>query len=617
MASVATVASTSTVASGFSCGSCTDGVVTSKCKSAWWGDCIRANTGTNKEKHPFLCAFGCGHAYTASAANSSRVAGHVVGDDDNIKKCSKATLVDKQLANSKRNMPKTVKPRPTNGKRARVEGALGLDDSAIVDLDLDDRPEIAARAEDMREAGLKGYFKKMMTKEESNELDMAWTKAFFMNCIPPNVLDQDDFRNAIMLTSMATTHYTPPRRNVMERRLLPLYDVKLLGEIDALILGVECGVLIFDGWDSLKQDNIVNYIYATERASVFIDDEDLTGKPKDAVAMADIAIKYLLILQKRFGHHDGHPTTLGACTDNPTVMRACRSLIKEKALAHEELYQPYLFLWPCSLHALSSLAGDFQSLPFVKAILTKHKWIVRRFRRKAWLHSQLFLAQKTHRELFLGPNGNFKAITVKRHGETRIGSVPLSMERNIKLKSVRCLAPDQPAPRRAALTTLHPPPRALRSAWTPPALPGAGDGCLASGVRSQDECLERAQPCRPRRCRRRRRIGRNPDPRARGRGRRRVRLRRRRCCCCGDGAGGRRRRRRRAVNAQEDDGRVAGRGAQAEGHHPQRRLLGGLVGGARALLAAALLPQGGRRVQQVGDGLDLADDVLAPEEDEG
>jgi len=155
--------------------------------------------------------------YTLSAANASRVAGHVVGDDDNVKKCPKATIADKQLANSKRTVPKKTKAVPKSSKRARAEGALGLDDRTIVDIDLDDRPEIAARMEDVREAGLNGYFKKMMSKEERDELDMVWTKALFMNSIPPNVLDQDDFRDAIMRTSMATTQYTPPKRNVMER----------------------------------------------------------------------------------------------------------------------------------------------------------------------------------------------------------------------------------------------------------------------------------------------------------------------------------------------------------------------------------------------------------------
>lgn len=437
---------------GFSCGACSDPEVTAKAKGAWWGDCLRVTTGLNKESKPFTCAFGCGFEYKLSGANSSRIAGHVVGDDTNIKKCSKALLADRSLANSKRTTPKSAaEPERPGFKRARAEAALGLGSvslgstseagagssaQGVMDLTIEDQTDMArARAEMMHVAGVKGLFKHMISEKHKAELDLSWAKAIANCALPPNILENPYFRAAIMLTSQADAPYDPPRRNVMERRLLPTYDKQLSADVDGIISKALCRTLIFDGWETNKLDSITNYLLATELGDLFLDDEDMTGKPKDAAAVADVAIKYMLIAQERYGVTDGVPTTFGVCTDNPSVNVASREMIIEKAKAHNTLHQPYLFAWPCALHAFSSLAGDIQGLPFIKSLLAKHIWIVRKFRRKSWLHTALFERQKALAESFRDSRGRFRALTVKRHGATRIGSVPRSMERNIKLKS--------------------------------------------------------------------------------------------------------------------------------------------------------------------------------------
>ena len=92
-------------------------------------------------------------------------------------------------------------------------------------------------------------------------------------------------------------------------------------------------------------------------------------------------------------------------------------------------------MYGCWLHGLSKLIEDIFGLPFFKALLDKHKLIVRKVRKKQWLHSSLLLHQKSDllEPYYTDQYGRFKAPTVKRMGYTRMGSAYGMFKRNMKL----------------------------------------------------------------------------------------------------------------------------------------------------------------------------------------
>ena len=55
-------------------------------------------------------------------------------------------------------------------------------------------------------------------------------------------------------------------------------------------------------------------------------------------------------------------------------------------------------------------------------------------RKRPWLRAKLLEQQQARPELFRDKQGRLRPLTVKRHGETRMGSVPKSAERNIRLR---------------------------------------------------------------------------------------------------------------------------------------------------------------------------------------
>ena len=98
-------------------------------KGSWWDALLVQNTReADKETKPFACALRCGHVWGAKTANAFKVAGHVVGDINDVKFCKKATLADVELAKSKRlKQPAKAQaesaPDPKRMKAATIAGA--------------------------------------------------------------------------------------------------------------------------------------------------------------------------------------------------------------------------------------------------------------------------------------------------------------------------------------------------------------------------------------------------------------------------------------------------------------------------------------------------------------
>ena len=420
----------------------------------WWGPLLRRNLLGDTVAHPYRCAVPtCNQLYSKSGASATRVRNHMTRKGGGIAGCIAAKESDRVEAlkyDSSHQAAAKAQP-PASDNRAAAEAAAGLapmtSSSMAAGSSSGGRPELEltpkrqkilsdAREETIRNANLGGLFKHMMPKSEQDKLDLKWAAALANSCLPPNLLENPYVRDAIFSTSIATAPYYPPRRNVMERKLLPALDADLDILVQTTMKDAVCRTLGTDGWDDAQRRSLYNFMLFSEKGDEFIDNELMMGVDKSAPALAALAFKYVKWATVRYPPIDNqHPAVFGICTDNPTVMRLARQLLIDLILADAELSQKFFFDWPCLLHADSSLLGDVCKLPFIKKLLVKHKLIVTTFRNKQWLRFQLGAEQEKRKGVFKDRLGRYRPLTLIRYGDTRIGSVPRSAERNVKLRS--------------------------------------------------------------------------------------------------------------------------------------------------------------------------------------
>jgi hypothetical protein len=414
----------------------------------WWRPLLRLNTEPGAASHPFRCAIpGCKQLYS-KGVGATRIRNHVLGvSGGGIAKCSAAKPSDRIEAAKHEPQQKASSSanQPSSDNRATAETAAGL--PQVASSSRQQTTELAmtpkrrklvddAREEKLRNANLGGMFRHMMRKEDADKLDVKWAMAFANSCLPSNILENDYFRDAVFATSLASAPYSAPRRRQMDRSLLLAYDERLAKEVQASMSNTHCRILGFDGWESTRRQPLNNYMLLTENGDEFLDNELMEGKDKTASALANLAMKYIKLVHIRYPPKlAGRPSVLGICTDNPTVMRQARALLTELIREDEDLCQNFFFDWPCLLHAESSLLNDQCKLPFFKRLLAKHKLIVRTFRNKQWLRYQLGIEQEKRSDEYKDRFGRPRPLTLIQSGETRIGSVPRSAVRNLKLRS--------------------------------------------------------------------------------------------------------------------------------------------------------------------------------------
>ena len=286
----------------------------------WWHAFVVKNSSydgvDNKRTHS--CAIrGCRYEYSATA---SRVASHILGDDKNVRACKYASEEEKISAseNSK-----------GRGKKKRNSlSVISSEASRSCEEGEGEEEEVPTRNED----------------ESRQHLNALWTKAFAKNGLAPNVIDDPDFREAIVETSKAKHKYEPLTRRTMTYHELPKLKDMVRSQLDDLFTGDKAETLVLDGWDTSAKDSLINFLLASLVGEEFLDDENVTGEHKTARFMADLILKYVKIVKIRRG---GDPDSV--CTDNPTVMREARALVEEEL--------PSLFTHSCTIHGV-------------------HKWIV-------------------------------------------------------------------------------------------------------------------------------------------------------------------------------------------------------------------------------------------------
>jgi hypothetical protein len=184
--------------------------------------------------------------------------------------------------------------------------------------------------------------------------------------------------------------YVPPRRRQLSGGLLNniVDDLShtLRNELDQL----SPRTLQLDGWDK-DVEQLINAVLTVDGSEEFLGDYNATGKSKDAKSVADLVISMLKFAEQRYKpEHEDEIIVDAVVTDNPSVHQAMRPIVKAK-------WPKRIFMYGCWLHGLSKLIEDIFGLPFFKDLLDKHKLIVRKVRKKQWLHASLLLHQKSDR----------------------------------------------------------------------------------------------------------------------------------------------------------------------------------------------------------------------------
>ncbi|KAK3237336.1 hypothetical protein CYMTET_52582 [Cymbomonas tetramitiformis] len=348
---------------------------------------------------------GCKYEYSATA---SRVASHILGDDKNVRACKYASEEEKISAseNSK-----------GRGKKKRNSlSAISSEASRSCEEGEGEEEEVPTRNED----------------ETRQHLNALWTKAFAKNGLAPNVIDDPDFREAIVETHKAKHKYEPLTRRTMTYHELPKLKDMVRSQLDDLFTGDKAETLVSDGWDTSAKDSLINFLLASLAGEEFLDDENVTGEHKTARFLADLILKYVKLVKIRRGCEPD-----SVCTDNPTVMREARALVEEEL--------PSLFTHSCTIHGVHKWIEDICALPTVAKLLKDHEFIVKKLRNKQFLHAELFRAQSSEelKPLFTThideedtekEYDRFEPLTLVRKGATRMGSAYDMLQRNVKLQ---------------------------------------------------------------------------------------------------------------------------------------------------------------------------------------
>jgi len=157
------------------------------------------------------------------------------------------------------------------------------------------------------------------TVEHVNE---CWTRALVKKGLALDLVDDPDFRAAVLATARAGQTYVDaqqgdcllPHRTKMSTVCIPELDKKLAGKVRRKIQGLvaETGsMIISDGWTSVQNRPIVNALQSTPAGAAFLKAVDTSSIVKDAAYIADFTVACI----QEVGPHNVVAVCMdGACT---------------------------------------------------------------------------------------------------------------------------------------------------------------------------------------------------------------------------------------------------------------------------------------------------------------
>ena len=173
-----------------------------------WGKFVAPNLdGTTSRRHPWKCAKNCGHRYTQTGANATRVGKHITGAGKGVQSCSRATSDDQALfpqflPKPGVQLPQALPPsQMSSARHAGVRAETSTTSNTALEIQAAQEQEGVERQAFLATSSIPGLLQHMMRASDRDELHQLWAEAFHHAGIPPNAIEDDYVRHAIFKTS--------------------------------------------------------------------------------------------------------------------------------------------------------------------------------------------------------------------------------------------------------------------------------------------------------------------------------------------------------------------------------------------------------------------------------
>jgi len=306
---------------------------------------VIADGGSKGLAYATWCCLYCDKTYSGGP---NRIRAHIVGGDSSISKCDKAPeeVVDAMRAVS------AEKNRLAREKKKKCE------------LDKLAKMPVAGTS-----VGAGGSSQKQLTQSSivasfnigsKAEADAAVARLFYANGLPFIVAESKYMKEAFSAVAKCGPSYKLPSRAALSGPLLDLAvaDVdKKLAEFKAQ-MSVTGATVVSDGWTSVQNRPIINYLAVTPDGAMFVDGTDTSGEVKDAQFIADeIKLRIESI---------GKENVVQVVTDSAGNCVAARNILS--------VTYPGIVFSPCTAHCLDLLLEDIGKLPWAASTIeTGHK----------------------------------------------------------------------------------------------------------------------------------------------------------------------------------------------------------------------------------------------------
>ena len=197
-----------------------------------------------------------------------------------------------------------------------------------------------------------------------------WMRALVKKGLPLDLVDDDEFRAAVLITARAgrvyvdgpTGHSKLPHRTYMGSKVLTDLDEKLELKVSQSIDGLieEIGAMVIsDGWTSVQDRPILNALLSTPVGAKFLKAIDTSGETKDKEFIADFVITVI---------NESTPKNIVAVCMDGACTGSFAQITKEF---------PWVFCFICPTHSLDNFLKNVcgnQDKIKIKGIEGEFEW---------------------------------------------------------------------------------------------------------------------------------------------------------------------------------------------------------------------------------------------------
>ncbi len=355
-----------------------------KDKGPEWNHVVVLDSGG--EKGIAYAAMKCLYCDKAYSGGVKRIRAHLTGGDTSITKCDKAPdeIVEAMKSVS------TEKEKSDKQKKIKAQ----LDK-------LTQKPELSAGHKPLTQttivASMKSGFKE--------EADRAVAKLFYATGIPFSVVENKYFKDALQAVAKCGPGYKPPRRADISGKLLKETVTAVddqLREVKAQ-MAVTGATLVSDGWTSVQNRPIINYLVVTPDGEMFINATDTSGKVKDGKFIAGQIKENIELV--------GSDNVVQVVTDSAGNCVAAKKILSDS--------YPKIVFSPCSAHCLDLLLEDIGKMSWAAKIIEEGNSVVKFI---SGHQAPLALFRKR------------SSLELLKPGETRFGTQFIMLQRLLQVK---------------------------------------------------------------------------------------------------------------------------------------------------------------------------------------